>query len=197
MSKSVLILALAAWLAPSVEAKDEGERLFKQNCSACHGMAGEGAANGIFPPLAESPWVQGDPDRAIQVLLHGLEGPIDVNGKVYDLAMPPQGAMLKDTDIAAVLSHVRRSFGNKESAVSLQQVVEARKWSSERENPWTAEELLKHFPLPKIQSPIQHLLMEVYHGEWTLMPKFADIERSSYEEEHHGFISLRTLEGKK
>lgn len=196
MPESVIILALAIWLAPSMEAKDEGERLFKQNCSACHGMAGEGAANGIFPPLADSPWVKGDPERAIQVLLHGLEGPIDVDGKIFNLAMPPQGAMLGDTDIAAVLSYVRQSFGNAESVVSVEQVAKARKWSAKRGEPWTAISLLEHYPLAKTVSPIKNLLMEVYHGQWKKMPDFESIEWVAFEEEHDGIISLKNIKKK-
>ena len=43
---------------------------------------GKGLA-GIYPSLAESDWINGDPDRLIRIVLHGLSGPIEVNGKLF------------------------------------------------------------------------------------------------------------------
>ena len=83
------------------------------HCVTCHQPNGKGL-DPAFPPLAKSPWVSGDPDRLIKLTLYGLMGPLELNGKKYDgqVPMTPFGGMLKDDEIAAVLTFVRNSFGN-------------------------------------------------------------------------------------
>ena len=91
-------------------------------CMACHGANGEGGLAG--PPLANSEWVKGPVSNLIRIQLRGLTGPITVNGKVYDnfpAGMAPL-AFQDDNTVAAVLTYVRNSFGNKASAVSPEQV---------------------------------------------------------------------------
>ena len=60
-----------------------GERLYAQVCVACHQLNGQGLP-GAFPPLVDSEWVTGDEDRLIKVLLHGLQGPIEVKGAAFN-----------------------------------------------------------------------------------------------------------------
>ena len=55
--------------------------------------------------------------------------------------MPGQGH-LPDKDLAAVLSYVRRSFGNRASLVTAEEVAAMRKVHGKRTEPWTIEELL-------------------------------------------------------
>ena len=54
----------------------------------CHQGTGEGLPD-VFPPLAKSDFLAADPKRAISILLHGLTGPITVNGKDFNSVMPP------------------------------------------------------------------------------------------------------------
>lgn len=94
-------------------------------CSACHGQNGEGGP--IAPPLAGSDWVKGPVSNLIRIQLRGLQGPITVSGKEYSF---PTGmaalAYQTDEQIAAVLTYVRNSFGNKASAVKPEQVAALR-----------------------------------------------------------------------
>ncbi|MBC8125860.1 MAG: c-type cytochrome [Gloeobacteraceae cyanobacterium ES-bin-144] len=94
-------------------------------CGACHGQNGEGGP--IGPPLAGSDWVNGPVSNLIRIQLRGLQGPITVSGKEYNFpvgmaALPYQ----TDEQIAAVLTYVRNSFGNKASAVKPGQVAALR-----------------------------------------------------------------------
>lgn len=90
-------------------------------CFVCHGMNGEGGP--IGPPLAESDWVTGPVSNLIRIQLRGLTGPITVSGKEYNLPAPMAPlAQQTDEQIAAVLTHIRNSFGNKASAVLPEQV---------------------------------------------------------------------------
>lgn len=93
----------------------EGQKLYVQNCLACHNPEGTGAP-GLYPPLANTNWVTGDKIRLIRTLLLGLSQPIEVNGETYNQEMPSY-AHLSDQQIADVLTYIRNSFGNKADAV--------------------------------------------------------------------------------
>jgi hypothetical protein len=87
----------------------------------------------------DSEWVLGRADRVARIVLHGVSGPISVDGKNYSLEMPGL-AKLSDEDIASVLTYVRRSWDHTASPVSVETVKEAR--ATNRPIPWTASELL-------------------------------------------------------
>jgi len=71
---------------------------------------------GVFPPLAKSDFLMADSNRAINIVLNGLTGPVKVNGVDFNGVMPPF-TNLPDHEIAAVLTYVRNSFGNKDGVV--------------------------------------------------------------------------------
>lgn len=95
---------------PRSELLARGKQVFNANCAACHQLEGQGIP-GAFPPLARSDFLMANKDRAIGAVLHGLSGAITVNGTVFNGVMP--ALQMNDTDVAAVLSYVRTSFGNK------------------------------------------------------------------------------------
>jgi mono/diheme cytochrome c family protein len=102
----------------------DGAESYARNCAACHQDDGQGV-DGAFPPLVGETWVTGDPERPVGVVLNGLYGPIDVEGVAYDGAMAPFDH-LSDAEIAAVVSHIRSSFGNDAEPVSAAFVAEVR-----------------------------------------------------------------------
>ncbi len=105
-------LTSAGAMAASVSAGFErGAGIFANTCSPCHQSNGQGVP-GTFPPLAMSDFLNADPRRAVRIVLHGLQGPIKVNGTGYESVMPPFGAQLSDRDIADVLGYVLNSWGN-------------------------------------------------------------------------------------
>jgi len=119
-----------------------GKRVFTTNCIVCHQTTGLGLP-GIYPPLAGSEWAQGPEDRIIRIVLDGLSGPITVKGGQFNNAMPTFGAMLKDEQIADVLTYVRSEWGNKAPPVSPDKVKEIRAAVADRTGPWSPAELLK------------------------------------------------------
>jgi len=185
----------ASLLIPLVSA-ETGKELYTTYCSACHAPNGKGANNGAFPSLGKSPWVQGQPDRAIQVVLHGLTGEVEVHNKTYNLQMPPQGAVLTDAQLAATLTYIRSSWGNKESAVTADQVDSVRKKSAARSEMWTAAALLKLYPLPSSVSPIKNLIRTTYKGTWEKLPDFRKLKSVSVEEEQDGKLNLDNIDAK-
>ncbi len=113
--------------APGEKTQDErmthGAKVYAGNCVACHQAEGQGMA-GVFPPLAGSDFLMADRTRAINVVLHGLEGPVTVNGKTYTSVMPALG--LSDDDVASVLTYIRNSWGNKGDLVQASEVAKVR-----------------------------------------------------------------------
>jgi cytochrome c553 len=173
-----------------------GKVLYTTYCSACHAPDGKGANNGAFPPLAKSLWLHGEPERAIQIALHGLAGEVEVLEKTYNLQMPPQGAMLNDQQLASILTYTRSSWGNKESAVTAAQVAVVRKMSANRSEMWTAKSLLKIHPFPNSDSPIKNLIRSTYLGQWKKLPDYSKLKSVSLEEEADGFLNLYDIEAK-
>ncbi|MGJ8657444.1 MAG: PA14 domain-containing protein [Akkermansiaceae bacterium] len=198
MTSKLSIFLLSVGLSGTVLSNPNGEAVFKQLCSACHGLDGKGAGEGAFPPLDGSEWVKGSPDRIAQILLHGLTGPIEVKGKTYDLVMPPQGN-LTDQQSVDVINYVVGKWGDKKGGYTLAAYEKAGKKSSDRTEAWTADELLKLYPLadkPKEQSHLENLLMHSYKGTWKLIPDFSELEAGATEEEHDGFLSLEKINQK-
>jgi len=116
----------------------QGSTNFQQLCATCHGMDGRGVASKLAPSLAGSARVNGDKDLLINIVLHGLKGPID--GQKFPDMMPAQKEH-NDEYIAAVLSYVRNSFGNKARVVSIDDVKELREATKDRKAVWTLDEL--------------------------------------------------------
>lgn len=120
------------------------------HCATCHQPNGKGL-DPAFPPLEKSPWVTGSPERLIKLTLHGLMGPLEVNGKKYDgnVPMTPFGGMLKDDEVAAVLTYVRNHFGNQADPVTAAQVAQVREATKDRKVFYQTLDLLKEHPMEK------------------------------------------------
>jgi mono/diheme cytochrome c family protein/lysophospholipase L1-like esterase/sugar lactone lactonase YvrE len=121
------------------------------HCATCHQPDGKGL-DPAFPPLAGTPWVTGSEERLIKIALHGIHGKIEVNGKVFDpeKGVPPMtafGHILNDKEVAAVLTYVRNSWGNKAAPVSADTVRKVREATKDRSIFWKPEDLLKEHPL--------------------------------------------------
>ncbi len=119
-----------------------GKKIFVTNCATCHQPTGLGVP-GQYPPLAGSEWAQGPEERVIRIVLHGLNGPITVEGKEFNNVMAPLGAVLKDEQIANALSYVRSEWGNTAPEVQPETVAKVRAETASRTTYWTAPELLK------------------------------------------------------
>ena len=118
------------------------------HCATCHQPDGNGL-DPAFPPLTRSEWVTGDPERLIKLTLHGLMGPIEVNGKQYpgQVPMTPFGGLLDDEEIASVLTYVRNQFGNKAPAIDPAQVKKVREATKGRTMFYQSTELLGEHPM--------------------------------------------------
>lgn len=127
---------------PSEPLEKVGPRVYTANCVACHQADGKGVPNS-FPPLTGSPWVVGDQETVVRILLKGLTGPVVVEGGTYNGAMPAWEASLSDDRIAAVATYIRTNLGNSATPVTIDTVKALREAHKDRTAPWTAEELEK------------------------------------------------------
>lgn len=98
------------------ELKQRGEKVYAANCVACHQANGKGVP-GAFAALDGSAIVNGPKGPQIDIVMNGKN------------AMPPWKGVLSDTEIAAVITYTRNSWGNKaqENIVQPAEVLAARK----------------------------------------------------------------------
>ncbi len=108
--------SVAAVSQNGVEA-NAGGKVYQTNCSSCHQATGAGV-EGSFPPLAGNAVVTGDPKTLIHIVKYGLSGKITVAGQTYNGVMPNWGQSMSNADIAAALTYIRSSWGNKAGAIS-------------------------------------------------------------------------------
>lgn len=121
-----------------------GNIIFKTVCQTCHGADGEGIES-LAPPLNHSEIVTGKKERLIAIVLYGLTGPVEVNGKAYKLAadMPGIGSNdeFSDGDIAQLMSFIRNAWGNKAERVTEKDILTVRAKYKGRQKSFTMEEL--------------------------------------------------------
>lgn len=118
--------ALKREALPSVD----GAQIYAKNCAMCHQEKGQGL-EGVFPPLAKSDYLMErakmkDRSELVHLIDFGKTGKITVNAKEYNGVMTPV-AGLSDEQVAAVLTHVTNTWGNKGTAFTTSEVAKARK----------------------------------------------------------------------
>ena len=120
---------------------ENGKAVYEATCLPCHQPHGLGQ-EGLAPPLVDTEWVAGSPERLARIILHGMRGPIHVKNQLYELDMPSLG-VLDDEQIASVLTYVRREWGHKFDPIDTAFVKKVRAATIDREDAWTEPELLK------------------------------------------------------
>ena len=109
-----------------------GKEIYQTLCVVCHQPDGRGRDK-IAPALVGSVLTLGPPAVPVRIMLHGKRGPANV--------MPALGTLMTDDQIAAVLTYVRREWGQSGSAIEAATVGTIRGATAGRARPWTAEEL--------------------------------------------------------
>ena len=126
------------------KALKQGQKIYSQLCTECHGGDGRGTPmagqQGLtLAPALDSSRVNGSGESLIRILLHGMQGPLD--GKTYAAGiMPPQGSN-DDQWIADVATYIRNDFGNKSSMITPETIKSMRDTHSTRKTMWTQKEL--------------------------------------------------------
>ncbi len=127
----------------------KGKILFATYCKVCHGSDGAGI-RALGAPLDGSQWVTGNKQTLLNIVLHGVTGPIQVGNKLYK--EPEVGGempgfagneKLSDEDLAEILSYIRSAWSNNANAVNATDVSQARERNKDRKHPFTMKELQK------------------------------------------------------
>jgi len=118
---------------------EQGRAAYAVTCAACHQADGGGLV-GLAPPLVGSRWVSEAQGLLIRIALHGKMEP-QQQGR--SLLMPPLGLGMENEQLAAVLTYVRREFGNTSDAVTVESVAQVRGATRQRQGPWSNDELAK------------------------------------------------------
>jgi mono/diheme cytochrome c family protein/glucose/arabinose dehydrogenase len=119
---------------------ETGRGVYATLCTACHQPTGTGM-DGLAPALVDSDWVLGSADILPRIIIHGLSGPIKVNGQSWSLEMPPLGPALSDEQIAGVLTYIRREWEHNASPITTETVAKIREQHKTRTKAWTEAEL--------------------------------------------------------
>jgi mono/diheme cytochrome c family protein len=125
--------------------RTSGAKLFYSICASCHGPNGKGI-EGLAPPLINSEHIK-NTERLALIILHGLEGPIKVNGKGYDLNLAMPGLIrnesITDRDIANIIAYVTNAFTPSPKALEEERINELRNIKSASGMEFTMDELLQ------------------------------------------------------
>ena len=113
MNKLIILLFVLSGCKSSQEIEYEqyliaGKNIYDQQCSNCHGIQGEGLKN-LYPPLQNSDFLV-HKSLVVCIIKNGFSGPMMVNGKEYNQAMPAQ-AKLYDLDIAQLTTWLYHTYG--------------------------------------------------------------------------------------
>jgi mono/diheme cytochrome c family protein/glucose/arabinose dehydrogenase len=123
--------------------RTSGAKMFHQICASCHGANGNGI-DGLAPPLMGSEHVK-NTERLALIILHGLEGPVHVNGEEYNinLAMPGliRNETITDKDIADIISYVTNAFSDVPKTLRKERINELRSVKSSTGMEFREEEL--------------------------------------------------------
>ncbi|MBU6209313.1 MAG: cytochrome c, partial [Planctomycetes bacterium] len=130
----------AGYALPKAEltAEERGRLLFG-NCVGCHQASGAGMPP-VYPPLRNSPYVTGDPSRLVRIMLHGLEGELEVEGITYRGIMPA-APIQSDADLALLATWLRSQWGHASTPITTEFVTKVRAIDAARNGPWSARAL--------------------------------------------------------
>ena len=112
-------------LAKEDAAMTSGAAIYRDQCSACHGIDGKGIAE-LFPSIADSSMVKSDdPTTSIRIVLRGARS-VGTQAQPTAPGMPSYGSQLDDAQIAAVLTYMRNGWGAAAAPVGAADVARVR-----------------------------------------------------------------------
>ena len=113
----------------AVDNRTKGLKLFRTICSTCHGADGNGIQD-LAPPLKGSEYIDGSMKRLASIILHGISGPIHVNGKLYQLNNDMPGLIsnssISDQDITDIIRFTQNAFAKEGKGITVDEVKKQR-----------------------------------------------------------------------
>jgi len=129
----------------TTDSRTAGYQIYRNLCATCHGFDGQGIT-GLAPPLKSSEFIEGNSKKLALIILHGLQGPVHVNGKLYELngVMPglANNNAYDDRDIANIISYIQNAFVKNGETINIERIKELREFKPKNGTFFTEEELL-------------------------------------------------------
>lgn len=123
----------------------KGKKTYNNICATCHGQQGQGIDN-LAPPLQNSEYISDSTERLALVLLHGLSGPIHVNGKRYEFSATMPGLNnnpeYSDKEILNLINYLQNDFSKTRKEIKTSKIKALRK-SIPTQGVYTEKELLQ------------------------------------------------------
>jgi mono/diheme cytochrome c family protein len=111
------------------DGRTNGLKLFRTICGACHGADGSGIPD-LAPPLKNSEYIDGSVQRLASILLHGISGPLHVNGELYELNNDMPGLVnnpdISDQDIADIIGFLQNAFAKEGKRIRASEIEKLR-----------------------------------------------------------------------
>ncbi len=127
IATGIAVVSMAMQTKPAAVPKqtmENGKKVYDVYCLACHQADGAGVPK-MNPPLSKTQYVLGDKKRLVQIILKGMNEPLEIDGESYENTMSAHD-FLSDQEVADVLTYVRNSFKNKASIVTPAEVKAVR-----------------------------------------------------------------------
>ncbi|MET2986115.1 DUF7133 domain-containing protein [Aureibaculum conchae] len=135
-------------ILPNKDARTEGSKLYGQICAACHGPTGEGIDE-LAPPLLNSEYLKTNMERLGLILLHGLKGPINVNGTLYNFNSTMPGLIhneqISDENLSHIINYITNAFTDQSKWLPADKIKQLRNIKSKGGMEYTEAELNEMF----------------------------------------------------
>lgn len=122
-----------------------GKKIFDNICATCHGNNGQGIES-LAPPFINSEFISDSSDRLASIILHGLSGPIHVNGKAYNLSATMPGLAnnpeYTDKDIQNIINYLEYTFSDDPKSITTKRIHQLRNLKP-KNGVFSEDELLK------------------------------------------------------
>lgn len=127
------------------DARTSGYKIYKNLCATCHGIDGEGIES-LAPPLIKSEYISEPGEKRLAlILLHGLSGPVHVNGKLYELNTTMPGLAnneeFTDKDILNIISYLKSAFAGTTEKIGINDLKTLRNLKPQSGAVFTEKEL--------------------------------------------------------
>jgi len=117
----------ATAMPTSTPAMQKAALAYEVNCSACHGLQGEGI-EGMVPAFKDNHGLlSGDATSLIHAMLRGARAP-NTQDRQTAAGMPSFDWKMNDREVAEVLDYVRNSWGNSADPVQVNEVQRLRQY---------------------------------------------------------------------
>ena len=117
-----------------------GQGMYFQRCVQCHQIHG-GGQRGMGPPLVDSDYVLGSPERLAAIILDGVVDLSDEHQWTMQMPATREDPIMDDERLAALVTFLRNNWTHDASPLTPERAAEVRQATESRDAPWTKDDL--------------------------------------------------------